>query len=88
MNLVYRAITALTTLLFISGTVFAQKQGGTLRIYHRDSPASMSIYEETTLSTSMPMMGVCNNLVVFDPNQAQNRLDNIISDLAESWSFQ
>jgi peptide/nickel transport system substrate-binding protein len=42
----------------------------------------MSIYEETTLSTSTPMMGVFNNLVVFDPNQAQNRLDNIIPDLA------
>jgi peptide/nickel transport system substrate-binding protein len=58
-----------------------------LRVYHRDSPASMSIYEETTLSTSTPMMGVFNNLVVFDPNQAQNRLDNIIPDLAESWSL-
>jgi peptide/nickel transport system substrate-binding protein len=81
------AITALTMLLFISGMASAQKQGGTLRVYHRDSPASMSIYEETTLSTSMPMMGVFNNLVVFDPSQKQNRLDNIIPDLAESWSL-
>jgi peptide/nickel transport system substrate-binding protein len=46
----------------------------------------MSIYEETTVSTSIPMMGVFNNLVVFDPNQAQNRLDDIVPDLAESWS--
>src|SRR5438477_11031141 len=46
----------------------------------------MSIYEETTFSTSMPMMGVFNNLVVFDPAQTQNRLDNILPDLAESWS--
>jgi peptide/nickel transport system substrate-binding protein len=72
--------------LCVTGMAFAQKPGGTLRVYHRDSPASMSIYEETTLSTSMPMMGVFNNLVVFDPSQAQNRLDNIIPDLAESWS--
>jgi len=87
MRLLYRAITALIVLLSISGAASAQKQGGTLRIYHRDSPASMSIYEETTLSTSMPMMGVFNNLVVFDPNQTQNRLDNIVPDLAESWSL-
>jgi hypothetical protein len=25
-------------------TALAQKQGGTLRVYHRDSPASMSIH--------------------------------------------
>ena len=81
-----RATAALTVFLLVIGTGSAQKQGGTLRVYHRDSPASMSIYEETTLSTSMPMMGVFNNLVVFDPSQAQNRLDNIIPDLAESWS--
>ena len=54
----HRAIAALTAFLLIGGTVSAQKRGGTLRVYHRDSPASMSIYEETTLSTSMPMMGV------------------------------
>ena len=42
----------------------AQKPGGTLKIYHRDSPASMSILEEATLSTSMPMMGVFNNLLL------------------------
>jgi len=81
-----RATAALTVFLLVIGTGSAQKQGGTLRVYHRDSPASMSIYEETTLSTSMPMMGVFNNVVVFDPSQEQNRLDNIIPDLAESWS--
>src|SRR5258708_14465785 len=82
-----RATATLAVLLLIGGIASAQKQGGTLRVYHRDSPASMSIYEETTLSTSMPMMGVFNNLAVFDPSQAQNQLDNIIPDLAESWSF-
>ena len=29
----------------------AQKKGGILRMYHRDSPASMSIHEEATFST-------------------------------------
>ena len=81
-----RLIAGLIILVSTGSIAYAQKQGGTLRVYHRDSPASMSIYEETTLSTSMPMMGVFNNLVVFDPTQAQNRLDNIIPDLAESWS--
>src|ERR1700757_2082596 len=65
----------------------AQKQGGTLRVYHRDSPANMSIYEEGTISVVAPMMGVFNNLVVFDPNQKQNRLDDGVPDLAESWSW-
>jgi peptide/nickel transport system substrate-binding protein len=81
-----RLIAGLIILIFASGIAYGQKPGGTLRVYHRDSPASMSIYEETTLSTSMPMMGVFNNLVIFDPTQAQNRLDNIIPDLGESWS--
>src|SRR5437762_5245317 len=33
------------------------------------------------------MMSVFNNLVDFDPNQKQNRLDNIVPDLAESWTL-
>src|SRR5271163_6290 len=65
----------------------AQKQGGILRIYHRDSPANMSIYEEGTISVNGPAMGVFNNLVVFDPNQKQNRLDDIVAELADSWSW-
>src|SRR5262245_42789247 len=65
----------------------AQKQGGTLHVLHRDSPPSMSIHEEATISTSMPMMGVFNNLVMFDPKEKQNKLSNIVPDLAESWSW-
>jgi len=64
----------------------AQKSGGILRIYHRDSPASMSVLEEATLSTSMPMMPVFNNLVIYDQHVAQNSLQSIVPDLAESWS--
>ena len=82
-----RLIAGLIISASTTSTALAQKPGGTLRVYHRDSPASMSIYEETTLSTSMPMMGVFNNLVLFDPAQTQNRLDNIIPDLAENWSL-
>src|SRR5581483_1499167 len=49
----------------------AQKSGGVLRIYHRDSPASMSVHEEGTIGVIMPMMGVFNNLVMFDQHVPQ-----------------
>src|SRR6266404_3652911 len=64
----------------------AQKSGGVLKIYHRDSPASMSILEEGTNSTEIPMMGVFNNLVVYDQHMAQNSLSSIVPDLATGWS--
>ncbi len=65
----------------------AQKSGGILRVYHRDSPASMSIHEEGTIGVIMPMMGVFNNLVVFDQNVAQNSMQSIVPELATSWSW-
>src|ERR1051325_5380917 len=65
----------------------AQKQGGVLHMYHRDSPASMSIHEEATFSTLIPVMGVMNNLVMYDQNKAQNSLETILPDLAESWQW-
>ena len=69
------------------GAAQAQKQGGTLRVYHRDSPGNMSILEEGTISIVAPIMGVFNNLVVFDPNVKQNSLKSVVPDLAESWSW-
>jgi peptide/nickel transport system substrate-binding protein len=66
---------------------FAQKQGGTLRISHRDNPPSASIHEESTISVVQPFMAVFNNLVVFDPNEKINSPDKIVPDLAESWSW-
>ena len=65
----------------------AQKSGGILRITHRDSPASMSIHEEGTISVVLPMMGVFNNLVQFDQHKPQNSLDGIVPDLATSWAW-
>ena len=78
---------AAALVLGTAGTVSAQKPGGVLRVYHRDSPATMSIYEEATIGVVAPMMGVFNNLVVFDPSQKRNSLDGIVPDLAESWSW-
>jgi len=69
------------------GGAQAQKPGGVLRIYHRDTPASMSIHEEATNSVVIPMMAVFNNLVFYDQHVAQNSLDTIVPDLAESWSW-
>jgi peptide/nickel transport system substrate-binding protein len=65
----------------------AQKPGGTLRIQHWDSPASMSIHEEATYSVVVPMMGVMNNLVVYDQHIPQNSMNTIRPDLAESWDW-
>ena len=45
---------------------WAQKPGGVLKMYSPDSPASMSIHEESTVFAEGPMMGVFNNLVMFD----------------------
>jgi len=80
-------VTALIGLLLTSAPAAAQKAGGTLHAYHRDSPASMSIHEEATISAVMPMMSVFNNLVVYDQHVAQNSLNSIVPDLAESWAW-
>ena len=66
---------------------FAQKPGEILKVYHWDSPASMSIHEEATYSTVVPTMGVFNNLVIYDQDVPQNSLQLIIPDLAPSWSW-
>src|SRR5215470_15563521 len=71
----------------IASAAVAQKQGGVLRVFHRDSPASMSILEEGSISAIMPMMGVFNNLVLFDQHVRQNRVESIVPELATSWSW-
>ena len=63
------------------------KQGGILRIYHRDSPASASIHEEATYSINIPFMPVFNNLVMFDQDVPQNSVEPIVPDLAKSWTW-
>ncbi len=81
------AILALGLLFLAPSVANAQKQGGILRVYHRDSPGGMSIHELGTISAIMPMMGVFNNLVLYDQHVAQNSLDTIVPDLADSWSW-
>ena len=65
-----------------AGGASAQKSGGVLRLSHFDSPASMSILEESTRATEQPMMGVFNNLVMYDQHVPQNSLQSIVPDLA------
>src|SRR6266446_5275989 len=66
---------------------FAQQSGGTLRIGWFDSPASMSIHEESTVATERPMMGVFNNLVVYKQDVPQNTPQSIVPDLATGWGW-
>jgi len=83
----------LTVTLVVLGAVLAlgaaellaQKYGGTLRVIHRGNPPSLSIHEEATVSTVMPMMPVYSNLVFFDPLQKKESEETLIPELATSW---
>jgi peptide/nickel transport system substrate-binding protein len=81
------ALAAAMLIALGAGDAAAQKRGGLLKVYHRDSPASMSIHEEATWSTIMPMSGVFNNLVLYDQHIPQNSLATIRPELAESWAW-
>ncbi len=70
-----------------AGTVLAQKPGGILKVYSPDSPATMSILEEATTYAVGPMMGVFNNLVLFDQSVKQASLQSIGPDLATEWAW-
>jgi peptide/nickel transport system substrate-binding protein len=85
-----RLLTAAGLLLLatsVGEAAFAQKQGGTLRMSHFDSPASMSLHEEATAAANRPMMGVFNNLVMYKQDVPQNSMQSIVPDLAVSWSW-
>jgi peptide/nickel transport system substrate-binding protein len=73
--------------LWASDPALAQKSGGVLRIPLGTSIASVSIHEESTIVVLGPMMGVFNNLVMFDQHMPQNSLSSIVPDLASSWSW-
>src|SRR6266436_577791 len=90
MNQKSRAFAVTASLLaasFVAGPSIAQKQSGILKIYMLDSPASMSIHEEATVVAERPVMGVFNNLVMFDQHVPQNSLGSIVPDLAIGWSW-
>src|SRR5437899_8247456 len=83
----FAAAGSLSLAMFAAEAAFAQKQGGILKMYSPDSPASMSIHEEATVFAEGPMMGVFNNLVIFDQHVPQNSLQSVVPDLATGWSW-
>jgi peptide/nickel transport system substrate-binding protein len=75
-----------------AASAFAQKPGGVLKMYHFDSPASLSLHEESlheevTFAALGPAMGLFNNLVMFDQHVAQASFNSIVPDLATGWSW-
>jgi peptide/nickel transport system substrate-binding protein len=90
MMLKFRAAAVASALLIaisVGGTAFAQKRGGILKMYSPDSPPTMSILEEATLTSQAPLMSVFNNLVMFDQHVKQDSLKSIVPDLATGWSW-
>jgi peptide/nickel transport system substrate-binding protein len=78
---------AAATAVLTGGSAAAQKVGGVLRVYDADSPPGLSIYEQVTPWGQEPLMGVYNNLILFDQHLAQNSLETIRADLATKWSW-
>jgi peptide/nickel transport system substrate-binding protein len=80
------AIALLVALVCIDGAAQAQKAGGTLRVLLPDTPPSPSLLEEITVSVAVPLMGVFNNLVIYDQSVARNTFDSIRPELATGWT--
>ena len=83
------ALTAVT--LAVAAFTIAQaaepKHGGILKIYHRETPPSLSIHEEATFTVNVPAMPLFNNLVVYDQHKPQNSMGTIRPELATSWEW-
>jgi peptide/nickel transport system substrate-binding protein len=85
-----RAAVAASALLIAmsgSGTAFAQKHGGILKMYIWDNPPSASMLEGVNPLAQRTTMGVFNNLIMFDQHVKQNSLASIVPDLATGWSW-
>jgi peptide/nickel transport system substrate-binding protein len=88
-----RFVTAIATTgpllvaLSLAQPAHAQMAGGTIKIGHFDSPASMSMLEESTAAVNRPTMAVFNNLVLYDQNVKQNSPQSIVPELATGWSW-
>src|SRR5437660_1008551 len=83
----FSMVGALLTAMALCSQASAQQSGGIVKIGHFDSPASMSILEESTAAVNRPMMGVFSNLVVYDQHVRQNSPDSIVPELATSWQW-
>jgi peptide/nickel transport system substrate-binding protein len=83
----FHAALALVFGLLLATPSLAQKAGGTLKVFFFDSPASMSIHEESTIAGQGPMQGVFNNLVMYDQSIQQSGMNSIVPDLATKWGW-
>ena len=65
------------------------KPGGVLRaVLREDLPQGFAIHESATNSVTWPAMPCYNNLVVYDQTKRLGRIDTIVPELAEKWSWQ
>jgi peptide/nickel transport system substrate-binding protein len=78
---------AVMSLAVVSVQAAEPKHGGILRMYHRETPPSLSIHEEATFSVNVPAMPIFNNLVIYDQHKPQNSMATIVPELATSWSW-
>ena len=87
-----RVLAILATGLFavailLEPSALAQKSGGVLRVPHFDSPASVSLHEESTVAANRPGMGIFNNLILFKQDEPKNSMQAIVPELATGWSW-
>ncbi len=71
----------------LPGAAQAQKFGGTLKTQNYGNPPSLSIHEEATVGTVVPMMPVFNNLVIYDQHVPKTSLESIRPELATEWRW-
>ncbi len=65
------------------------KAGGVLRLVLReDLPQGFAIHESATNSVTWPAMPCYSNLVMYDQTKRLGRMDTIVPELAEKWSWQ
>src|SRR6187397_821484 len=83
------ACLAVVAIAMFAANAHAQqpKSGGILKMYHRETPPSMSIHEEATYSVNVSSMPIYSNLVIYDQHKAQNSIETIVPELATSWQW-
>jgi peptide/nickel transport system substrate-binding protein len=81
------AAAILASLTVANAQAAEPKHGGILKIYHRETPPSLSIHEEATFSVNAPAMALFNNLVIYDQHKPQNSMGTIVAELATSWAW-
>ena len=65
---------AVAAALLATGSAWAQKPGGVLKIQHMDTPPSASIHEEATVSTAVPFMSALQQPRDVRPERRQEQL--------------